>query len=311
MIRVIYGSSEDWINLRVGMIVEEQRSKGNEVRVVDGKTHTEQEISTALEHGLFDTDPLFVVIHNPTKLKKLASILDSVGTGIEVLVVQSNDRLPKALESYQTLKLDEPKYDSEKKEWASKFLMDIIEKSGYEIKENLALAVVKRVGTDLGVLRWEAKKYMMCVEQGKKEITPQIVSGCISELSEIQGTELVEAVAMGDMKHFLKICTRIETTSSTDQTMSVCNGLLLYNLVQWIDVGLRLESKQTATRIAEDLGKNPWFIENMIIPKVKRIGVKRIRQLLRHLYWCEDNVRNGGREPWVKFKAGVVKVFSA
>jgi len=49
----------------------------------------------------------------------------------------------------------------------------------------------------------------------------------------------------------------------------------------------------------------------LIIPKVKRIGVKRIRQLLRHLYWCEDNVRNGGREPWVKFKAGVVKVFSA
>lgn len=311
MIRTIYGSSEDWINLRLSSILEEQRAKGFEVREVDCKDLNEQEVLASCEPNLFDTDPLFVVLLNPTKLKKLSNVLESL-TGGEVLVVQRNDRLPKALESYPFLKLDEPKYDNEKRKWAVEFLVDFLKGEGFQIKANLAEAIVKRVGTDLGVLRWEAKKYMMCWGGSEpKEILPAMVSGCISELSEIHGAELVEAVASGDMRSFLKLCQKIENTSSTDQTMAVCNGLLLFNLVQWIEIGLRLEKKQTPATIAEDTGKNPWFVENILIPKVKALGLMRIRKLLKHLYLCEDAVRMGAREPWVKFKAGVVKVFSA
>lgn len=311
VIRTIYGSSEDWINLRLASILEEQRAKGFEVREVDCKDLNEQEVLASCESSLFDTDPLFVVLNNPTKLKKLSNVLESL-TGVEMLVVQRNDRLPKALETYPSLKLDEPKYDNEKRKWAVDFVLDFVKSEGYELKANLADAIVKRVGTDLGVLRWELKKYMACVphKQGTKEITAPIVKGCISELSEIHGAELVDSVASGNMVEFLKLCQKIENTTSTDQTMAVCNGLLLYNLVQWIDIGLRLEAKHTPQRIAEDTGKNPWFVENMLIPKVKALGVLRIRKLLRHLYECEDAVRMGAREPWVKFKVGVVKVFS-
>lgn len=306
MIRVIYGSSSDWIYLRVSEVQAEYRAKGYEIRVLDGKTATEGEILTAFEAGLFDTEPVLVVIHNPTKLKKLSNLLD--GSSYDVLVVQDNDRLPKALEPYSQLRLDQPKYDNEKRTWASKFLKDYLDKRGYKISDNLSSAVVKRVGVDLGVLRWEAEKYMVSLAD-KKEVTPDVVSGCISELSAVDGTDLVDTIASGDMKAFLKICTRIEKTSPSDQTMAVCNGLLLYNLIQWVEVGVRLAAKQTPTQIAEDLGKNPWFVENILAPRVKALGLLKIRKLLRHLYECEDGVRLGMREPWVKFKTGVVKVF--
>jgi hypothetical protein len=106
----------------------------------------------------------------------------------------------------------------------------------------------------------------------------------------------------------LKVCGRIEKSSSQDQTMSVCNGLLFYTLKQLLDVSVRLEDKKSSETISGELGKNPWLVENILRPQALSLGLGKIILLIGVLYECEDSVLKGSRNPWVKFKTKMVSV---
>lgn len=303
-VMVLYGSSKQWIELTARDITLEYRANGYEVREVDAKT---DDLSTAFESGLFDTDPIFVVLTNPTKGKKLDQHLKARGAS-EVLVVHTNDRLPKALEGYLTRKLDEPQYEDQKKEWASDWLHKYAEKYAKKIDPVLCRAVVNRVGIDLGALRWEVVKYVHAVGD-EEQITPNIVVNLISDLTEASFIDLSNAIMERNHKAFIKVCEKIERSSKTDQTMAVCNGILLSNCINLLEVGLRVEAKMNLEQIASDLRKNPYAIKNFIAPKIYSFGgVQNLRRLLNVLYECENNVVSGGRNSWLKFKVGVLGI---
>lgn len=303
-VMVLYGSSKQWIDLTARDITLEYRANGYEVREVDAKT---DDLSTAFESGLFDTDPIFVVLTNPTKDKKLDQHLKARGAS-EVLVVHTNDRLPKALEGYLTRKLDEPQYEDQKKEWASDWLHKYAEKYAKKIDPVLCRAVVNRVGIDLGALRWEVVKYVHAVGD-EEQITPNIVVNLISDLTEASFIDLSNAIMERNHKAFIKVCEKIERSSKTDQTMAVCNGILLSNCINLLEVGLRVEAKMNLEQIASDLRKNPYAIKNFIAPKIYSFGgVQNLRRLLNVLYECENNVVSGGRDSWLKFKVGVLGI---
>jgi len=303
-VMVLYGSSKQWIELTARDITLEYRANGYDVREVDAKT---DDLTTAFESGLFDTDPIFVVLTNPTKDKKLDQHLKARGAS-EVLVIHTNDRLPKALQGYQTRKLDEPQYEDQKKEWASDWLHKYAEKYAKKIDPVLCRAVVNRVGIDLGALRWEMVKYVHAVGE-EEQITPNIVVNLISDLTEASFIDLSNAIMERNHKAFIKVCEKIERSSKTDQTMAVCNGILLSNCINLLEVGLRVEAKMNLEQIASDLRKNPYAIKNFIAPKIYSFGgVHNLRRLLNVLYECENNVVSGGRDSWLKFKVGVLGI---
>ena len=303
-VMVLYGSSKQWIELTARDITLEYRANGYDIREVDAKT---DDLTTAFESGLFDTDPIFVVLTNPTKNKKLDQHLKSRGAS-EVLVVHTNDRLPKALEGYLNRKLDEPQYEDQKKEWASEWVHKYAGKYAKKIDPVLCRAVVNRVGIDLGALRWEIVKYVHAVGDDE-QITPNIVVNLISDLTEASFIDLSNAIMERNHKAFIKVCEKIERSSKTDQTMAVCNGILLSNCINLLEVGLRVEAKMSLDHIAQDLGKNPYAIKNFIAPKIYSFGgVCNLRRLLNVLYECENNVVSGGRNSWLKFKVGVLGI---
>ena len=303
-VMVLYGSSKQWVELTARDITLEYRANGYDVREVDAKT---DDLSTAFESGLFDTDPIFVVLTNPTKNKKLDQHLKARGAS-EVLVVHTNDRLPKALEGYLNHKLDEPQYEDQKKEWASEWVHKYAGKYAKKIDPVLCRAVVNRVGIDLGALRWEVVKYVHAVGD-EEQITPNIVVNLISDLTEASFIDLSNAIMERNHKAFIKVCEKIERSSKTDQTMAVCNGILLSNCINLLEVGLRVEAKMNLDHIAQDLGKNPYAIKNFIAPKIYSFGgVQNLRRLLNVLYECENNVVSGGRDSWLKFKVGVLGI---
>jgi DNA polymerase III delta subunit len=303
-VMVLYGSSKQWIDLTARDITLEYRANGYDVREVDAKT---DDLMTAFESGLFDTDPIFVVLTNPTKNKKLDQHLKARGAS-EVLVVHTNDRLPKALEGYLSRKLDEPQYEDQKKEWASDWVHKYVEKYEKKIDPVLCRAVVNRVGIDLGALRWEVVKYVHAVGD-EDQITPNIVVNLISDLTEASFIDLSNAIMERNHKAFIKVCEKIERSSKTDQTMAVCNGILLSNCINLLEVGLRVEAKMNLEQIASDLRKNPYAIKNFIAPKIYSFGgVQNLRRLLNVLYECENNVVSGGRDSWLKFKVGVLGI---
>tara|TARA_B100000073_G_C23669803_1_gene548119 strand:+ start:237 stop:1169 length:933 start_codon:yes stop_codon:yes gene_type:complete len=303
-VMVLYGSSKQWIEITARDITLEYRANRYDVREVDAKT---DDLRGAFESGLFDTDPIFVVLTNPTKNKKLAHHLESRGS-CEVLVVHTNDRLPKALEGYLSKRLDEPQYDDQKKEWATDWLHKYVHKYAKKIDPVLCRAVVNRVGVDLGALRWEAVKYVHAIGEDE-EITPNIVVNLISDLTEANFIDLSNAIMERNHKAFIKVCEKIERSSKTDQTMAVCNGILLSNCINLLEVGLRVEAKMKLDQIAQDLNKSPYAVKNFIAPKIYSFGgVMNLRRLLNVLYECENNVVSGGRGSWLKFKVGVLGI---
>jgi DNA polymerase III delta subunit len=303
-VMVLYGSSKQWIEMTARDITLEYRANGYDIREVDAKT---DDVSTAFESGLFDTDPILVVLTNPTKNKKLDQHLSNRGS-CEVLIVHINERLPKALEGFINRKLDEPQYEEQKKEWASNWLQTYVSKYNKTIEPVLSRAVVNRVGIDLGALKWEVVKYVYATGDEEK-ITPDIVVNLISDLTEANFIDLSNSIIERNHKAFIKICEKIERSSKTDQTMAVCNGILLTNCINLLEVGLRVDAKMKLDEIAQDLNKNPYWIKNFVAPKIYSFGgVGNLRRLLQVLYECENNVVSGGRDSWLKFKVGVLGI---
>jgi DNA polymerase III delta subunit len=302
-VMVLYGNAKEMIQMKVSEITQEYRANGYEIREASGK---DVDLEGAFSSGLFDTDPILVCVYQPTKIKGLKDYLKDT-RGCEVLVIHENDRLPKLLEGFPTLEMIEPKYDNEKKGWCAKFVQDLASRYGKKIDPKLSLAIVNRVGLDVGVLRWEVVKYVMAC--GEEEvITPQIVAGLLTDLADPNSMDLINSIAERNDKAFLKMCARIESSSSTDQTMAVCNGLLLYYLIQWLEVGALLEAKLTPEQVAQDLGKNPYYVSRHLIPAYRSLGMERIQRLIGALYECESAVLLGARDGWVKFKASVLMV---
>jgi DNA polymerase III delta subunit len=303
-VMVVYGSSPQWIDLETREVISEYRANGYEIREVDCKT---DDVASCFETGLFDTDPIFVVLTNPSKNKKIAEYLKDTRS-CDVLVIHKNDRLPKALEGFLTRKLDEPQYEDQKKEWASNWVSDYAGKYSKKIDLVLCRAIVNRVGVDLGALRWEIVKYVYAVGD-EEEISPKIVVNLISDLTEANFIDLSNAIMERNHKAFIKVCEKIERSSKTDQTMAVCNGILLTNCINLLEVGLRVDAKMKLDEIAQDLSKNPYAIKKYLAPKIYSFGgTYNLRRLLNVLYECENNVVSGGRSSWLKFKVGVLGI---
>jgi DNA polymerase III delta subunit len=304
-ILVLYGSSPQWIDLQSRDIILEYRANGYEIREVNCKT---DDISSAFDTGLFDTDPIFVVLTNPSKTKNFDSYLSDTGA-CEVLILHKNDRLPKVLEGYLNRKLDEPQYENQKKDWATNWVQTKVEKYGKKINLILCRAIVNRVGIDLGALRWEIVKYVYAIGD-EEEITPKIVGGLISDLTEANLIDLWNAIMERNPKAFLKSCEKIEKSSRTDQTMAAC-GLLLSKCIKLLEVGFRVEAKMKLDEIAQDLSLNPYAVKTYTAPEIYSFGgCLNLQRLLYVLYQCEHNVISGGRDSWLKLKVGVLGIIN-
>ena len=64
---VVYGSSTQWIDMVARDIISEYRANGYEIRELDSKTDV---LEGVFETGLFDTDPIFVVLTNPVRTNR-------------------------------------------------------------------------------------------------------------------------------------------------------------------------------------------------------------------------------------------------
>jgi DNA polymerase III delta subunit len=301
-VMVLHGNSKSYIQIRSQEILEEYRANGYEVRELSPKS--ELSLEECFSSGLFDTSPVLVFVKNPMKVKGLSAYLKDT-RGCEVLVSYDKDKLPKMLTGYMSQCFTEPKYDNQKLDWCAKFVSDYVERHGKKISNDLSKAVVSKVGTDLGVLRFEVLKYVMSSEG--EDITPRTIAGNLGDLTGPESSDLIDSIISRDSRRFLKVCAKIEKSSSTDQTMAVCNGLLFYTLRQLFDVGVLLAEKYTPDQIANDLGKNPWLVQNILKPQVESLGLERIILLIESLYNSENSVLKGSRNPWSKFKSEILR----
>ena len=282
-------------------ITSQRRFEGWDVRCIDGKKNPKHEVESAFDVGMFDTDPVLVVLRNPSKVKNLKGLLDT--QGLDALVIQEGDNL-KVLSGYPSHEFKLLKGDKRRKA-AVLFLQQEVEKHNRSIQEDLAEAVVKRVGMDFGVLRWEALKYGYC---GEGALTPQEVKGLIAPLSEAEGLGIIDAIGERNVRAYLSESARVKTTKSGDPTKPLCSGLLTRNLLIWTETLARMEKGQSAQEIAQALKMNPYVVQKAIMPQAKSLGKRRIYGLLSATAKAEESVLKGAISPWDLLKSRVLGV---
>ena len=302
--QVIYGSYTDLISLRSREIISECQSKGFDVVYLDGKKATQSEVSEAITRGLFDHGDKMVVLENPKSLKDLPRVASQTETPVLFLVGKV---VPKELMGIKKKEeLNEPP-TWKKEDWCAGLLQKMVKSRGKEISLPICKSIVSRVGQDVGILRYEAMK-LSYVGEGK-EITPKEVMSVLAPLSEMDGLRFVDAVYGGDVKHFLKMCTRFEQNRKTDPTINICRGLLHSTTLGVLEVRLLLDKKVTSpSDIAEKVGKNRWLVENVLLPRAKSHTTKKIQEILGVLYHCENLALSGVVSPFTALKTGLVQV---
>ena len=300
-VMVLYGEASDLILLKEQEITTARRKDGWDVRCVDGKKDTKNDIEGAFEVGLFDENPVLVVLKTASKVKGLKDLLST--DSLDVLVIQEGDLL-KSLMDYPSHEFKHGKGERAIKE-ACAFLRDEVSKHGRTLSEELALATVKRVGMDFGVLRWEALKLGYC---GEGDLTPKEVLGSIASLSESQGTGILDAIGDMSARDFIREMDRLNASKPGDQTMSLCSGLLSSNALVWAETYMRMEKGQSARDIASALRKNPFIMEKVIMPQAKRLGKRRIRELIKITAEAERSVLSGAVNPWLGLKSRILSL---
>lgn len=292
---ILFGDAYGEILLKEQEIACEKRLEGCDVRVVDGKKDDSNEISRAFEVGLFDTDPVMVLVRNPSRVKGLKNLISDQ---LDVLIIQHGPNL----KSLSDLPCSEFKKPRDVPSYSAQFLMRQVSEGGRSLSKDLSNAVVKRVGTDLGVLRWEALKFC---HVGTGDVQPKEIVNLIAPLAEAENTDLSNALVSGSVRDFLRECDRLESTTSGDSFMKV-RGLLSNQLILMLETYVRSKSGESVAQMSREMNLKPYRIENYILPPARRLGLSRIKNLLSLLADCEMSVYRNTLSPWMRFKAGAI-----
>ena len=293
------GDFEDFKYFKLRKLKEEKNLQGYDIREIESK----DDIDEAVQVGLFDTRPVLVIVHNANKLPKaeLERIFSVSDTFELVLVDKGTAKLKATHPQLKSETIDEPK---KLEEWCTQFLQDHLKTDyGISIEPNLAKAIISRVGTDLGHIVFECYKYSFLAKNGKLE--PKDIASVLAQLGDVEGTKLIDAIKRLSAKDFLKIANDMGK-SKTDPTMGFIAGLYTYNVSLWLEVGLLLAKGVTPKDMGNYIKMNPWFVENILVPEVKNIGLERIKKFVKIGSESEYGVLAGQIDTWNCFKSRII-----
>ena len=173
-------------------------------------------------------------------------------------------------------------------------------RQGKSLDKNLATALVRLVGSDFGVLVFEVLKMSILAEaRGKSSIGKEEIRDGRAELIEASVSPIIDSLRLRRKSSLIKAMDRLMSSSKDDPTLRLCR-ILGSEAMKWLQAASldALPPKQAA----QELGINPWYFENKILPVAKSWGKDRILKLVHALAQAERAVLQGDISPWVGLK---------
>jgi len=192
-------------------------------------------------------------------------------------------------------------------ELAAKFVQDQAKAAKLKMPPQLASALVEKVGTDLGVLRWEVLKlqvYLRAIGEGP-EVTPTHVMATMVMMGEANIGAVVEAVAVASEKHVLRALEAVKVNSSDDPTLPTVAWL--HNRVRtWLHVAALDAQGASEAEGVSRTNLNPYVYSKLTVPIARRWGTSRLVDLAHKLSSVEASVRRGIVDPWARLECLLV-----
>lgn len=309
---LIGGSDEYQSRRMLNKITATRRSEGWSVLPIDGKTPGALDPVFAMS-AMFEASTLCVV-SNPEKLS-VALVKDQVtdpDPKITLLLITNSDKptgpvfdlIPK--ESTKIFALP-PSYKMD--EYAANFVQNDLKARGSKITESLALAMVRKVGTDLGVLSFEVQK--VCLFAGTStEITAAHLRETLAALSETDGSAVLEAIGLKQSKRLASEMQKYQASRGGDPTIELCGRVITPALTRWLQAAHLSESGMPPAAAAGIVGANPWYWENKILPYAMRWKVAGCARLIGIVAEAQTQVFRGGISPFTYLEAAFLDYFS-
>lgn len=314
---LIQGTEEFLVLRRIRDIARDHQERGYEVRHFDGSDPSQvSEMESVTGVSLFGAPAkVLAVVSNPHKLdidwvedlsenpkEDFSAILHVKGT-----LAKSTRLYKKVGASLKkrglVLTLDQPaKHKIE--DYAISFLQnELATEHGKRIEESLAKAIVRRAGSDLGVLSFEAWKLAQLEETDKVSI--ETVRGAVSTLAKVEINSLIDAIKTRKAERVLKVMERMRETWNTDPTMAIC-GMLTPVLFRWAKALAFQKMDIPPNGAAEIMGANPWYWENIVLSEARKIGFRRIRKMISTISETQKATRSGRLSPWIILETGFI-----
>jgi len=284
-----------------------QLAAGWGVEDVDGSDS--MAVRDVLDGGMFVVGHVLGVVHTPQKMDLDLLTKHHEATDYEVTLLlhiegepDGRTKFGKFVKKLGNVHKGFPKAS----EWdgpkvGATFIHSEVEGYGMTIRPALAHAVIARVGSDLGMLAFEVEKMVLLAQAaGVTAIEPEQIKGAIAPIAEAAVAPIVDALATRNQKRLSKALASIRRTSKTDPTMRICR-LLGSSVTRWIQAAHldNLPPRAAAT----ELGINPWFFENKVLPPARLWGKAGTVRLAADLAASERAVLNGAVSPWTVLTA--------
>lgn len=185
----------------------------------------------------------------------------------------------------------------------------LIRKKG-SISKKLATAVVRSVGTDIGMLAYEAAKFTALVRsRGADEVTVADLRATIrgSAAADMQPVRTALAAANGPAMSAALHKVRQKSVSDPTMLMLRARGGPADLAYQWLRASLLLKRGAGASGIASSLGSPEWAITRDVIPAAKRWGCRNLTSLVKGLALVDKGVQAGIPAPWVACEAALLR----
>lgn len=263
-----------------------------------------------------DAGKTLAIVTNPTKgpLELFQSHVRDTSSEC-VIVFLHHGRIDKRSKFYKAMSANIPsKYQTEimlpppykAGEFALEFLKGEIRNAGLKADDTILAALVKRAGTDLGVLVFETKKLSwLAGYKGVDEITAEDFKSVTSSLNSVDVDDLISALLSLSKKKVARSLYRIRESFPGDPTMMVC-GKMTYVLFRWVKAIASHGRGVDPEVAAKNFNTHPWFWKNTVLPQATRLGESRIKGLVDAVAQAQTATLIGAVNPWGVLEAKVL-----
>lgn len=178
--------------------------------------------------------------------------------------------------------------------------------------QKTAAALVKVIGTDLGMLAFEIMKASLYLDSlgDKNEITVESLRKTWAPFAEVEVFPLANALIDKGAKEVALLLRRIEDTHSEDasgRTIKVCRQVGS-NIMTWMSILHLHELGVRPKDAAERMGMNAYRYEKILLPEAKKAGKVFLRKVLGVLAESEKGVRRGELNPWIGLQTRILRM---
>lgn len=176
----------------------------------------------------------------------------------------------------------------------------------------LAEALVKAIGSDLGVVSFEISKMAaLARSEGSDTISKHTVQRLLRPANEVDLSDVVGALRERNQKKLSKALDKTRRLAPSDPVMLLLRAptgpAMQANL--WLKATL-LSGKIPKAELASRLGIPEWQLANSVLPALKKWKRKDLRDLVGRLARVDRGVFTGAPSPWEALESALLQACS-